>query len=433
VYWHFSQTGDQYLGRILALLDPNKPEFGTLPPHWKMVDPCSNEDIKEALQLCYGPILSSQPQETGKLLRGLASIVYHAKYITTVAQVDPRHAFNKIYLLQKPELLERLAALVTLEPTPGVMERPTGIPPHVEQGIMLRDLLLKITDVLITLRSQTSSMVEAISDAIDKKTWESGHMTGPQLQETLNGFRIQIGKDVEAQLMEIKDAIAAAANSSVPPAPKANVPGANNMAGCIFMSGGRFFDVPADFQFPEKLTIHQALRFWLQGKNMTPDGKVWVKPFRKLKRDMLPSMKLQNEYTMNWKPLFSVLEASLEELPIDTRTMSETEIDTAYHTCLDFLKSRAGYCFVKPKTKPEAWSIATWGKRIRRSEIEKKGTAEDKAHLVARTKRNNPKPVIRGLENVPVQNLNSGLKYIFIQAICPWAYATVLKTPHSVF
>ena len=31
VYWHFSEPGDQYLGRVLTGLDPNSANFGVLP------------------------------------------------------------------------------------------------------------------------------------------------------------------------------------------------------------------------------------------------------------------------------------------------------------------------------------------------------------------------------------------------------------------
>ena len=34
VYWHFSEPGDHYLGRILAGMDPKKASFGDLPPYW---------------------------------------------------------------------------------------------------------------------------------------------------------------------------------------------------------------------------------------------------------------------------------------------------------------------------------------------------------------------------------------------------------------
>ena len=39
VYWHFSEPGDHYLGRILAGLDPSLHSFGCLPPHFKTIAP----------------------------------------------------------------------------------------------------------------------------------------------------------------------------------------------------------------------------------------------------------------------------------------------------------------------------------------------------------------------------------------------------------
>ena len=56
-YLHFAQPGDCYLGRVLACLDPLKPTFNILPPHFNVVDPFENHDIVKALDLMYRPIL----------------------------------------------------------------------------------------------------------------------------------------------------------------------------------------------------------------------------------------------------------------------------------------------------------------------------------------------------------------------------------------
>ena len=37
VYFNFVQCGDNYLGRILAGLDPNETNFGNLPPYWNRI------------------------------------------------------------------------------------------------------------------------------------------------------------------------------------------------------------------------------------------------------------------------------------------------------------------------------------------------------------------------------------------------------------
>jgi len=50
VYWHFLKVGDQYLGRVLACLDPNSFEFGSLPPHWNITNPMDNKYIRAGME-----------------------------------------------------------------------------------------------------------------------------------------------------------------------------------------------------------------------------------------------------------------------------------------------------------------------------------------------------------------------------------------------
>ena len=42
-YWHFDKTGDQYLGRVLAGMDPNSSNFDVLPPHFKIENPMQDD------------------------------------------------------------------------------------------------------------------------------------------------------------------------------------------------------------------------------------------------------------------------------------------------------------------------------------------------------------------------------------------------------
>lgn len=123
-YWHFGSVGDQYLGRILAGFNPNKQDFGTLPPHWTLIDPLSNELVVEAMDLMYGPILESYPPTSrekpiGLLLRCLASVVYHSPTLIATMVEHPGHSFGKLPVLHNRELLGRLQLLVTIAPTIG--------------------------------------------------------------------------------------------------------------------------------------------------------------------------------------------------------------------------------------------------------------------------------------------------------------------------
>ena len=142
VYWHFSEPGDHYLGRILACLDPTKPSFGTLPPHFNVIDPMSNPDIKWAMRMMYGSILDEyegKPNDPSALiLRCFPSLIYHSNKLIAVMVNTPGHDFTKLPLLHDRDLLNRLKALVTLEPTPNVMDVATGIPPHITLAVQTR-------------------------------------------------------------------------------------------------------------------------------------------------------------------------------------------------------------------------------------------------------------------------------------------------------
>ena len=54
IYWHFAESGDHYLGRCLAGLDPNSADFAILPPHLTVGDPMEHPRIREAIYLMYG-------------------------------------------------------------------------------------------------------------------------------------------------------------------------------------------------------------------------------------------------------------------------------------------------------------------------------------------------------------------------------------------
>ena len=58
IYFKFGDPGDQYLGRIMAGLDPNSELFGILPPHFKESEKwIEDPELKEAMNLCFGPFI----------------------------------------------------------------------------------------------------------------------------------------------------------------------------------------------------------------------------------------------------------------------------------------------------------------------------------------------------------------------------------------
>ena len=116
VYWHFASIGDHYLGRILAGLQPNDAAFGTLPPHFKTQNPIENTDVREAMEMMFGPIIAAYEGQsnnpTSMLLRCLACIVHHSDSLVEVMVDNPGHDFSKMPLLHNKPLLQKLKSLV---------------------------------------------------------------------------------------------------------------------------------------------------------------------------------------------------------------------------------------------------------------------------------------------------------------------------------
>ena len=109
----------------------------------------------------YGPILSKWdniPQDpTGTLLRYLASIVFHFKWIQKTANLSTDYHFNAIPLLFKPNLVDALKPLMMTEPS-SVIKEATCIPPHVEHCSMLQFLLEMAHETLNILRNQVGDV-----------------------------------------------------------------------------------------------------------------------------------------------------------------------------------------------------------------------------------------------------------------------------------
>ena len=61
--------------------------------------------------------------------------MWHSKSLVEVIAEHPGHDLSEIAILNDFELMEELRSMVTTEPTVGVMDAPTGIPPHISQAV----------------------------------------------------------------------------------------------------------------------------------------------------------------------------------------------------------------------------------------------------------------------------------------------------------
>ena len=80
--------------------------------------------------------------------------------------------------------------MVTTEPTAGVMEQRTGMPPHIFVSQQLSEVLGKVTSLIDIFSQQTTKVMEAVDAAIEKKAWEGGQVTGDRLKLILNDLSL---------------------------------------------------------------------------------------------------------------------------------------------------------------------------------------------------------------------------------------------------
>ena len=131
IFFKFGTSGDEYLGRILAGLNPNNASFACLPPHFTA--PTTNIHIERAMVGMFGDVLENHPSARSILSLCLASIVFHSEFLQEIIQNNWGHPFETLFILQDESLLAELKKMVSTK-VYGEM-KPTCVPPHVNQMI----------------------------------------------------------------------------------------------------------------------------------------------------------------------------------------------------------------------------------------------------------------------------------------------------------
>lgn len=80
-----------------------------------------------------------------------------------------------------------------------------------------------------------------------------------------------------------------------------------------------------------------------------------------------------------------MMEEGMDDIP---QNPSVQIVDVLYNQSTEHLKTRVSFVFKNNKLHPNNWAILTWAKHVKRSMIEAKGTAEDKANLPDKTRFN---------------------------------------------
>ena len=256
----------------------------------------------------------------------------------------------------------------------------------------LKLLFGKVSEIFTLLTDQSDKLIKSINKAIDKKQWEQGHLSSDRLLAILSEFKKQVLTESKGQFEEISKHMERIVNMN------SNSPSSNThiesrphdvTRRCTFCYNGRFYHVPQDFQFPSKAKLKEGLKLWLHGQTCSVDGSLYIRPYTKINGPMLPSQVLKNKFKLHWKPVFSLLK-NIEDIliPINTTKITTSEIDQIYNSFLHHLKNTVSYLWVNGKRPESIFSISTWAKKTRRSEVLRLGTANDILNLKEPTKFN---------------------------------------------
>jgi len=383
VYFQFAAGGDFYLGQLLSLKDPNSVEFDTPCPHWH--DP-NKTVVLEALDLTFGKILIEHGSTThdpqGVLSLLLASMVHHSDWMLGVLEKDPSHPFGKLPILSSPLLQELKCHHLTLELNNHV-PTVTGIPPHIAHMRKIITVECRCNDIKAAVVDFKSELRDAISQAIDDKVEDSGGINASILDSRILALEQRLGVRLDqlgcASLLESRVAVTHIDASSAPVLASANQ----------FLYRGKYWCVPESFQFPREMNRLNGWRMWLCGMVVVSNNVVYrIKPFCSFQGIDFAEKAVEREFTTKWKPIFKLMEQCPGwEVPAQ---VDEAFVQSSFIAATEFLKTRVGYVWRRAKDAGmlSDYAIGTWSKYVQRSEIEKHGTAQDKANLPPATARN---------------------------------------------
>ena len=129
------------------------------------------------MHITFGDLLKKEASLVSILVRSLASIVYHSKSLISCMAENLGHDLTRLSILHNLEMLQHLQTIVSIEPTKGIIEKPTGIPPHVEMGNQLAKILKDLKELTQKVNDSNTILVGTIQNAIEDHQWQNGNVT----------------------------------------------------------------------------------------------------------------------------------------------------------------------------------------------------------------------------------------------------------------
>ena len=412
IYWKYAESGDFYLGRILAGLDPESSNFGILPPHFTVGN--ENEFLKKGIQLCFGKILETEGTNSflvPVLTRCLASLVFHSQSLLKVVAKNTGHPFGNIKLFHDEELLKQLKDLVTIEKTPGVLSCSTGVPPHARSIKILEDVLKLLKDSEQkreeSFKEFKTSVQKVVQEAIEKKFEANGHVSALSISNLLETYHQESVRNLNEKMRILTNKINLGGSVELTDQPfdGTEVSVRNQeIIGTSFYdsfnhSGKLGWAVPQDFVLPCRTNLRVAWGYWIQGNHNYLQisgigenesiGRKKIRPFFLFNAMNIPCWK---QFNTGWVPILKMMTrapqlSGLSE-EITNGNVTIERVEASFEIGLNFVLSQVSY--IKKTKNHRSWTITTWSKKITYSSIIKNGTNEDKEKLPPVTRFNSP-------------------------------------------
>jgi len=395
VYFKFAMGGDYYLGRILALLDPNDVSFATLPPHWK--DP-QHEKVVEGMAIAFGDVLTAWSETafdpSGVLSLVFASLVYHSEWLIDIKTKYENHPFNKLAILDNIELLDELRRdHLTFEANDHVGIA-TGIPPHISHAKDIKKVLDISTETKASVDDFRACLNDCIKNAIDEKVEMEDGVNMSILQKMLS--------ELEGRITSKIDSVAEVANphsnsedsedggQGLCRAQAPRVPGPHQFHYADMNGELKYWCVPESFRLPRETTRKAGWGFWFHGTVCKEEGVAWkIKPFRELSEGDLKLKKTKQDLK-TWRSVYRLMETAIT-IPADFSELDSSFVNSSYEEATEMLKTNYSFLFANnAEAKTASWSLGTWSRNTKRSEVEKRGSASDKARLPQANRLNVP-------------------------------------------
>jgi hypothetical protein len=243
-YVRYEAAADQFIGRILAMLDINSPDFAVLFPHFGVVD----DAVLAAVRSCFP---AAPKQLECVLLQCLASLVFHRETLRRDLHKD-HPLFKSVAFAQG--VVDSLAGRVALAFEDDKIS-PTGVPPHVSIQRQLRQVSESVESLPIRVRA-------AIAEEFEQRALDAGSITRNVLEQMLEGMMARLKDSMNPQQL-------------LPPRPAERH--AEDGQFQTWMVQGQMRRVPEDFTFDTTLPARTLFQLYCLG-----DQNAHIGPYRQL-------------------------------------------------------------------------------------------------------------------------------------------------------